>query len=143
MGPEPESSGKHPKGLAYRHGTIMLQWGRSRKAPENYLFIDILHKNLLTLQWGRSRKAPENSLTKPKNNTRENASMGPEPESSGKPHGFETTLSTMNTLQWGRSRKAPENGPLVTFLKQRGICGICEGSGKNSSQRNLFLHFRV
>ncbi len=83
MGPEPESSGKRAIKCAiitkyrsfngagagklrktkiivndaYRHEG--LQWGRSRKAPENLEGGEEL-RAFEKLQWGRSRKAPEN-----------------------------------------------------------------------------------
>ncbi len=85
-----------------------LQWGRSRKAPENGMILLVMHR-LWQLQWGRSRKAPENESVPVEYMTCNETSMGPEPESSGKLGQITPFMGEVYALQWGRSRKAPEN----------------------------------
>ena len=83
MGPEPESSGKPALCLTYVFDANQLQWGRSRKAPENFQSLPD-QKIYTSLQWGRSRKAPENVSSITYEDYITTTSMGPEPESSGK-----------------------------------------------------------
>ena len=63
----------------------MLQWGRSRLAPENAIEDGTPEAENL-LQWGRSRLAPENGGVRLHCPLLYLASMGPEPVSSGKRH---------------------------------------------------------
>ena len=66
---------------------FLLQWSRSRVAPENTLREESQHL-ARKLQWGRSRVAPDNNT-------------------------YDTTGFPLYLLQWGRSQSAPENGGLV------------------------------
>ncbi len=83
MGPEPESSGKLTTGATSTAGTVGFNGAGAGKLRKTIEKIPIIGKKL-ALQWGRSRKAPENASTSLVNSFEMLASMGPEPESSGK-----------------------------------------------------------
>ncbi len=108
MGPEPESSGKRKRKAVGRRGNFDFNGagaGKLRKTIVNGCGPGKKGE----LQWGRSRKAPENPGRWDVRPYRLKTSMGPEPESSGKLLGRLTMKVRDNKLQWGRSRKAPEN----------------------------------
>ncbi len=111
MGPDPEGSGR-AYGLDYeRAWAKWLQWGRIPKDPEGISTGDGGTVGAMWLQWGRIPKDPEGRPLVAVHVQRVRASMGPDPEGSGRAIVFAPAPYARARLQWGRIPKDPEGWP--------------------------------